>query len=202
VVAGPVFFLGLRLGLQFGRRVGWAPWLSSVVAAPALSLPIALETHWLAPALWLGHPPPPPPFWLNYFPGLVIMLPSAVIIGRWMRRPRGIAQPPLAGPAPPRLMARLPVGARGDILALEAEDHYVRVHTSRGSALILMRMADALEELDLLEGMRVHRSWWVAKAAIAAAQARGRRMSLTLSNGVIAPVTRDAAPLIRRAGWV
>ena len=33
-------------------------------------------------------------------------------------------------------------------LALEAEDHYVRVHTLHGSALILMRLADAVTVLD------------------------------------------------------
>jgi hypothetical protein len=202
VVAAPVFFLGLRLGLLLGRRLAWPIWLSSLALAPVFGLIVAMETYWLAPLMWLGHPPPQPTFLRNYLQGLVIMAPSAVILGWWMMRPRGETPTAASGPAPPRLLARIPVSIRGQILALEAEDHYVRVHTARGSALILMRLADALDELDGLEGMRVHRSWWVAKGAIAQAQARGRRMSLTLSNGVVAPVTREAAPLIRRAGWV
>jgi hypothetical protein len=201
VVAGPVFFLGLRLGLELGRRAGWPVWLSSLAAASVFCLPISLEAYWLAPVLWLGHPPPTPPVWLSYFQTLVIATPSSLVIGWLMMRPKGEPAHASAS-APSRLTLRVPLAVRGEILALEAEDHYVRVHTVRGSALILMRFADAMDELDGVEGLRVHRSWWVAKAAISAAQSRGRRMSLTLSNGVVAPVTRQAAPLIRRAGWV
>jgi hypothetical protein len=50
--------------------------------------------------------------------------------------------------APPisRLAERLPPNLRAPIICLEMEDHYVRVHTSRGSALVLMRLGDAMKE--------------------------------------------------------
>ena len=35
-----------------------------------------------------------------------------------------------------------------EIFAVEAEDHYLRLHTSRGSDLILMRLSDAVAELE------------------------------------------------------
>ena len=56
--------------------------------------------------------------------------------------------------------------AVGVKIALQGEDHYVRIHTALGSELVLMRLGDAIQELDGLEGERVHRSWWVARRAV------------------------------------
>lgn len=68
--------------------------------------------------------------------------------------------------------------------------------------MILMRLADAARELAGAEGMQVHRSWWVARAAIAEATRANGRMTLRLTNGVDAPVSRTYAPKLREAGWV
>ena len=69
------------------------------------------------------------------------------------------------------LRSRLPPGIGRDIIALETEDHYLRVHAAGGSALILMRMADAVAMLDPRLGAQVHRRWWVAAAAVTLAYA-------------------------------
>ena len=101
-----------------------------------------------------------------------------------------------------RLLERLPPHMRRDtIYALESEDHYVRVHTSGGSDLILLRMGDAVAELDGLVGERTHRSWWVAREAVASAARSDGRAELTLINGVVAPVSRSALPAIQEQGW-
>ena len=69
------------------------------------------------------------------------------------------AEQPVAAPEyPAEFVSKLPVALRRDIIALEAEDHYVRVHTLHGSALILMRLADAAAIIDPRLGLRVHRS--------------------------------------------
>lgn len=100
------------------------------------------------------------------------------------------------------LRSRLPAGLReADILAAEAEDHYLRVHTNAGSALILMRLSDAIAELGGLEGSRTHRSWWVARGAIVEARRSRGRATLLLRNGIHAPVSRTYAQHLRRAGW-
>lgn len=111
---------------------------------------------------------------------------------------------PDALPALPALLAdKLPHRLRaGRLLAIEAEDHYLRVHTDLGSDLILMRMTDACALLDDAAGARVHRSWWVARAAVAAATAQSGRMELTLAGGQIAQVSRAMQPVLRRAGWL
>jgi hypothetical protein len=105
--------------------------------------------------------------------------------------------------APSRFLERLPVRLRGaEIWAVEAEDHYLRVHTSAGQDLILLRMADAVAELEGQEGMQVHRSWWVARAGIADARRGDGRATLTLKDGSEAPVSRTYAAELRRRGWV
>jgi hypothetical protein len=102
----------------------------------------------------------------------------------------------------PRLLDRLPKQLGRDLLALEMEDHYVRAHTAAGSALILMRMRDAVAELDGLDGLQVHRSWWVARAAVHDTVQDGRNMRLRLKNGIEAPVARSSQLTLRDAGWL
>jgi hypothetical protein len=106
------------------------------------------------------------------------------------------------GAPPPRFLDRLPPRLRGAALyAVEAEDHYLRLHTSRGSDLILMRLSDAIAELEGVEGARTHRSWWVAREAVQSADRSEARISLRLPDGLTAPVSRTYARDLRDAGW-
>ncbi|HEX8256999.1 MAG TPA: LytTR family DNA-binding domain-containing protein [Allosphingosinicella sp.] len=103
---------------------------------------------------------------------------------------------------PVKFIERLPLRLRGSrLIAVEAEDHYLRVHTADGSHLILMRLSDALDELEGLEGAQTHRSWWVARDAVRDAQRGDGRATLTLDGGLTAPVSRRYARALREAGW-
>lgn len=90
---------------------------------------------------------------------------------------------------PSAMLSRLPPGI-GSIIALETEDHYLRVHAVGGSALILMRMADAIALLDPQLGAQVHRRWWVAQAAVAGVRTEGQKLSLCLIDNTMVPVGR------------
>ena len=94
------------------------------------------------------------------------------------------------GPTDTMLMDRLPAHIRGEIVCLQVEDHYVRVYSRLGSAMILMRFSDALRGLDHLKGSKVHRSWWVADDAVTGFRKMGRTAQLTLSNGTSVPVSQ------------
>ena len=110
-------------------------------------------------------------------------------------------QPPVSLPA--ALAERLPVRLRaGRLLALAAEDHYLRVHTDLGDDLVLMRMADAVALLADVPGARTHRSWWVARAAVTGSRRDGDRLFLTLETGLSAPVSRAERPRLAAAGWL
>ena len=106
------------------------------------------------------------------------------------------------GAKPARFIDRLPLKLRGaTIRAVQSEDHYLRIHTDRVSDLILMRMSDALAELEGLEGAQTHRSWWIAKDAVRGVSRGDGRATLTLEGGVEAPVSRRYAKALRDAGW-
>jgi hypothetical protein len=107
-----------------------------------------------------------------------------------------------AEPEAARFLQRLPPKLRGARLwAVESEDHYLRLHTSRGQDLILMRLSDALAELEGLEGAQTHRSWWVARDGYETAERADGRAVLKLKSGAEAPVSRTYARALRAAGW-
>ena len=127
---------------------------------------------------------------------------GAWAIERLMQKP---LTPPPAQPGatgPPAFVERLPVRLRSaELYAIESEDHYLRVHTSAGQELILMRLADAVRELAGVEGLQTHRSWWVAKHGLADVVKGDGRLVLKLKSGAEAPVSRTYAKAVKEAGW-
>ena len=103
-------------------------------------------------------------------------------------------------PRAPAILDRLPLDRRGALLALSAEDHYVRVNTRAGETLILMRLADAIRETGDLAGLQVHRSHWVARDAVRAIRRNGDGATLTLATGREIPASRRFIPALREAG--
>ena len=64
-------------------------------------------------------------------------------------------------------MKLLPMERRGALIAISAEDHYVRITTIRESDFVLMRLSDAVEEVGATQGLQIHRSYWIATDQIA-----------------------------------
>jgi hypothetical protein len=202
----PVLWPPLRLALRYGDRNGIPELFVVIGGLVILAAPVALIGNAIEHLFHPGMPPANPI--TVYFTILALQPLSAayVIVERRLTRPRAAApverpaEPASGGPA--RLITRLNPRLGGEVLALQGEDHYVRVHTDQGSELLLMRLGDAIAELDGLDGERVHRSWWVARQAVAEARMDGRRACLVLTNGLEVMVSREATPLLRRAGWL
>jgi LytTr DNA-binding domain len=76
------------------------------------------------------------------------------------------------------------------ILAVQADDHYLRIHTDRGATLIHLAIGEAEQLLAAEDGIRTHRSYWVARSAVASVVRKSGRMSLELKDGASAPVAR------------
>lgn len=176
-------------------------WLGGAVLTAIMALPLSVAI-WAITGPLLGAPVYP----LRWLPGFIVPVTAicAVMtaIGILVERRRSIETH--AGPdtPPARFPDRLPPKLKGAALrAVEAEDHYLRVHTDRGSDLILMRMADALKELEGLEGAQTHRSWWVARGAVVSVSRGDGRAVLTLDGGLRVPVSRRHARALRAAGW-
>lgn len=110
------------------------------------------------------------------------------------------ADDPLTTAGP--LLEQLPANKRGELLAIETQDHYLKVYTDKGHHLILMRLKDALTLLKDYPGLQVHRSWWVASSAITAIEKADRKTWLVLSNDIKAPVSRTFTADVKKLGWV
>ena len=95
-----------------------------------------------------------------------------------------------------QLMARIPAKLGEDIVYLHVAGHYVEVVTTSGSAVILMRLADAIAELDD-RGMQVHRSYWVASRHIVRLYRSDHRMVLCLTGDREIPVSRPYLRAVR-----
>ena len=88
-----------------------------------------------------------------------------------------------------RFYARLPDDVSRDVIYLKVDDHYVEVHTTGGSCLLLMNFGSAVADLGGL-GMQVHRSYWIARGHVTATVRRDGRTMLRVTGGDLVPVSR------------
>ena len=114
------------------------------------------------------------------------------IIVEGLVQPQGFA----TSAGEPKFMRRLSHENRGEILSLNSQDHYVEAVTSTGKELILMRLGDAIDELPDIDGRRIHRSWWVAKAAIKGLAPYRGQLFLDLLDGRTVPVSRSNEKMV------
>lgn len=106
-------------------------------------------------------------------------------------------------PERPALFERLPPKLRrAEIYAISSEDHYVRVFTSAGEEMILMRLSDAIKETAPLKGLSPHRSWWVAEDGIDTVKRKDSKVIITIRNGSDVPVSRGKVKEVKEAGWL
>lgn len=128
-------------------------------------------------------------------PVIGICVLSVLLIGTERTPPE-----PVEDAAQNRLITRLPARLGHDIVALRAQDHYTEVITPLGSTLVLMRMSDAIRELSALQGLQVHRSWWVNLHHVERPEKNeAGRMVLVLDTGTHVPVPRSREAQVRRA---
>jgi hypothetical protein len=203
----PYSWVGALMGVACFRlveRTRWAagrPWFAALAAGVLMTPPMSL---FVWGASWAISPPGVP---LSGLPDMVTitlgMCVAMCLLAGLMRRRTIVVTVAAPGDTPPKFLERLPLKLRGaEIWAVEAEDHYLRLHTSKGQDLILMRLADAIAELDGIEGAQAHRSWWVARDAIVEAERGDGRATLTLKDGAHVPVSRTYAKAMREKGWI
>lgn len=193
--------LGAR-GLLRLRLDGLRYWIAALVMIVVLTAPLTLAIEALARAIW----PLRPVYrltWLDwYLEGLVTAVPVGLAFAGLIRhraRQRSLRQEARAAiPNAGGLLGAAP----SEVLCLQMEDHYVRVHTAGGSRLVLATLKQAMAALDGAEGQQVHRSWWVARKAVRGVERHGRNLRLRLVNGLAAPVARSAVAPLRAAGWI
>lgn len=209
VLYAPIDTLAMRLAPQLQLPA----WALRIVAVLVASVPMAVAVFMIPrePELWRW---PGLEWALTHYLYVVMVGGLITLLNTLIQRPTvrakqaaGATAPPSSPPAaeidnaPARFLDRLPPELGTQLIALEMEDHYVRAHTALGSELVLMRMRDAVAELGEIEGEQVHRSWWVARGAVADVKREGRNVRLVLDTGIEAPVSRANVTPLKEAGW-
>lgn len=134
--------------------------------------------------------------------GSVVLVTILVVTRAIGHRPFVTVADNAYAPPPDGLLARARIAPEA-LTAIEAEDHYCRVHHRDGtSALIHYRFGDALGEVAGLEGAQVHRGAWVAAAAVEGAERDGRRWDLVLEGDRRIAVSATYVAEARRRGWL
>jgi hypothetical protein len=94
----------------------------------------------------------------------------------------------------------LPAELGQELIAVGSELQYLRVWTTRGSALVLGALQD-VEESEGPSGVRTHRSWWVNAQHVSRVRSRGDGAVCELTNGLEVPVSRRRkAEMLARFG--
>jgi DNA-binding LytR/AlgR family response regulator len=201
IVGGGV--IGIAVDAVLGRRLAGF-WTRLLADTAAMTVPVSLFV-WVVSQVMLNTPLSRPHFVELLYQVFVI---SLAVMGLrqlawrsvWTERATPEAGP--IGEAPDSFRKRLSARRRqARLLAVEAEDHYLRIHTDAGAELITLRIGDAVEELAALPGFRTHRSWWVSAEAIEAIRWRRGRGELRLTGGLVVPVSRTNASALKDAGW-
>ena len=215
MLAGSLVAVGVdRVGLKVVRHrlhLEGRPWLYGIVLTALLTPSISLVVWAITPLF--GHMRWDIALYARFLAPVGIisaaMTTLNVLINREPQQSHAFSAPPTASSADGTDAARVAFRERlpfkhqkADIYALSAEDHYLRVHTSAGNTLILMRLYDAIRELEGIEGSQTHRSWWVARDAIEDIRRQDGRVSLTLRGDIEAPVSRSYQKVLKADGWI
>ena len=197
IVGGGV--VGVTFDVLVGRRLKgfWARLLADcVLMTPFVSLLVIVVAHLMYRSRW----------GVDNYAGLVFQVFIICVLVMALRQLawRAMPEPVVVAITEPSEAFRMRLSAKrrtAQLWAVEAEDHYLRVHTDAGEELITARFGDALEELAGWPGFRTHRSWWVAACAIDGVRWSRGRGELRLTSGLVVPVSRSQARALKSAGW-
>jgi hypothetical protein len=191
--------------------------LSCVITLPYISWLISLFAVW-----WPGSGLEAPPtnllaagYWAYWLRAGTVWLGMNFVFDRFLGLPRYRYDAVLPGATPdpvaanssiavpsesrPAFLERAPVTVSlADVIAVKAEQHYIRIITATRSYLVLHRFSDALCELPSNEGLQLHRSWWVRRNAIKRVRHSSRRMAVILQTGEEIPVSGPYQALVRQ----
>ena len=194
--------LSVGPALAYAPALGVSRYVAAAIATVLACLPLAVIVALINRELWPQYTSSLRP--LDWYAQTLFVAGVLVAASLWfeqMRSAQAVARAAKVA-APSTKAAQFAPQLLAQTLCLQMEDHYIRVHTATGSELVLLPMRQAIEHLGKVEGLRVHRSWWVSRAAVRAVSRHGRALVLELSNGLRVPVARNNVASLRSAGWL
>lgn len=213
-----------KIVLKQTSNTGWMLWVGLALGSVLAFLTADLLGYFFflnqVFEQWLGASPspfavPPPdfsnllsiPVLLGALGHMVIWLSANLsarfLIGNTIYDPMRITIPNARPGAPaPAFLDRVAEERRQGLFAIQAQEHYISVHTASGSELILYRFGDALKELSAVPGLQVHRSFWVANGSVIGHERKNGQLFLKLRNGLEVPVSRSFVRDVEQSGLV
>lgn len=184
----------LRPAAAFARM----PKVAAITLVGLISaLPLMFFVAWALEVVIPGRSTPPEGLAGLYVSVSAVQLVTAAIAAWPFMSTRGLVSPALNDPNVERFFARGPGRLGRDLLALEAQDHYLMVYTRLGSALISLQLSEAVQLLPAQLGFQAHRRWWVARRAVAALRRDGQQTIVELTDGMTVPVGRTYLAAVR-----
>ncbi|WGM31038.1 LytTR family DNA-binding domain-containing protein [Brevundimonas sp. NIBR11] len=200
LVSGAVIGVGVRWAWPIARQRSTPTWVWVPILGVAITVPLGLFARVFASGFWPA---------VRDNVGLIewfgqTLLVEMIFLAAYVAahaRAAELRSSEASMAEGPRILDRLPPRLGRDLLCLQMEDHYVRLHTSEGSVLVLTPLRAAVTQVGAIQGMQVHRSWWVARHAVEGVVRDGRNLRLRLISGLEAPVARSKVAELRAAGW-
>lgn len=187
----------LRL-LRSANAFARLPRVAAIALAGLISaLPMMFVVAWALQSLLPGRSTPPDQLASLYLSVVSVQLVIAGIAAWPLLVPTPRPIPPAGDADADLFFARVPDALGRDLLALEAQDHYLMVHTRLGSALISMRLGEAAQILPARLGFQAHRRWWVARKEVAGLRRDGQQTLIALNGGMTVPVGRTYLAAVR-----
>ncbi|MEL6362898.1 MAG: LytTR family DNA-binding domain-containing protein [Pseudomonadota bacterium] len=189
-------------------------WVRVLSTLGAVTIATALEIHALKFTPLVPHAPDPIIPFIAFVAPAVLPLSLGVIAAEVLREQKsqkvaladsksGTRIGSLSGLRPETEVAHFSAWPHAPISSVKSADHYLEVTIESGETLFVRgRMKDAIRRLAEADGMQVHRSWWVAREAVAEIKARGRDKFLILRDGREIPVGRSRIAPLKDAGWI
>lgn len=182
--------------VRLGRRLGLPAALSIALAVVLTAVPISAFAAAFGRFAWPKAAGALSP--LDWF--LKTLFVEALVVGLWalteglLRAARPSPPLPVESAAQSSASERLSAEA---VLCLQMQDHYVRVHRPSGATMELMSMKEAIAKYGAADGVQVHRSWWVARSAIASVERNGRAYRVRVNGSLAVPVARNRIAELR-----
>ena len=160
-------------------------WIKSFVNGAIMGAVVTVTVFLINHAVWGSDPNVP-----TFLQLLLIVLPISFVVSAligfliWnLKTKEQVTEIPF--------FRRLPHHLGRDLVCITAQDHYLEVVARDGSEMLLMRIGDAVAELEAYDGLQIHRSHWVAKDAVVGNRRQDGRLYLKLANDRELPVSRS-----------
>ncbi len=129
----------------------------------------------------------------------------AQAVGRVQRHLDAEVEPKSPAPAPTDETIAVELGGttryvqRSDIVFVEAQRDYVRLHTREAGHLVRIPLAALEEKWEAAGFLRVHRRYLVNASYVVGLRSAGGRTTVDLGQGQSVPVSRRHAPVVKEA---